>query len=435
MTLDAPYHYQGKRLTRLRERGRAPAPDSALNRLARKILPPAVMVWVASGGLVIIEPSPYELMFFLVLPIAFFAGMKIHRRALGLFKLMVMFLPFALLATFQVKYASLTSAMIFTLITVYLWFTACFAANYIAESPHERLGQVMRAYTWIALVITVPSILSYLGLIPGGEIFLLYDRVKATFQDPNVYGPFLIIPAAFALQRALMDTGRRAMAGALVFAILFIGVFLSFSRAAWGYMVLTSILVFAGCFLLEANARDRARMIAIAVAGISALLLALVALLNVEQVAELFLQRFSLEQVYDSGASGRFGRQSYAFELALANPLGIGPTEFRNLRVTEDPHNTYVTVLLSYGWLGGLAYISMMWMTLKNGAASLLKPSPNRLLMIPLVANFIPLSIEAAIIDTDHWRHLFLLVGMIWGVYAGFGKTSPEQSDKSRRLI
>ena len=39
------------------------------------------------------------------------------------------------------------------------------------------------------------------------------------------------------------------------------------------------------------------------------------------------------------------------------HPLGIGPAEFRNLRVKEEPHDTYVTLLHVYGWGGGLMYI------------------------------------------------------------------------------
>lgn len=435
MTMDTTSNSQAGTYRPNSEISSGPATTTLLHVLAKKILPGAVMLWVISGGFVIFEPSPYELMFIILLPLAFFAGMKLHRRALGLFKLLVMFLPFALIATFQGKYADLSSALIFTIITIFLWFTGYFAANYIAEDPHKRLGDMMRAYTWVAVVISLIGILAYLNLIPGSEIFLRYDRVKSTFQDPNVFGPFLIIPAAFALQRALLDTGKRALISGLVFAILFMAVFLSFSRAAWGYIVVTSGLVFVGCFLLEANSKDRTRMIAIAIGGIIMLLVALVALLSIDSVAELFLQRFSLEQQYDSGTSGRFGRQAYAFEMALSNPLGIGPMEFRNYRVPEDVHNTYITVLLSYGWVGGLIYISMIWMTMRKGFSTLLKPSPNRLLMIPLLANFIPLTIEAAIIDTDHWRHLFLLVGMIWGVYAGYHKTGPEQNYRSKRLI
>ncbi len=59
-------------------------------------------------------------------------------------------------------------------------------------------------------------------------------------------------------------------------------------------------------------------------------------------------------------------------------------------------------------------------MTLWRAISSLTIPSPNRLLMIPAFATFLPLILEAAIIDIDHWRHLFLVMGVIWGVSAGY---------------
>jgi hypothetical protein len=40
--------------------------------------------------------------------------------------------------------------------------------------------------------------------------------------------------------------------------------------------------------------------------------------------------------------------------------------------------------------------------------------------LIPLVAVFVPLAGEAAIIDIDHWRHFFLVGGLIWGVTAAW---------------
>jgi O-antigen ligase len=105
------------------------------------------------------------------------------------------------------------------------------------------------------------------------------------------------------------------------------------------------------------------------------------------------------------------------------------------MRIIEEPHNTYVKALLTYGWMGGLAYFALVWMTLKIGIVKLFKPSANRLLLIPLVANFIPLAIESAIIDTDHWRHFFLLAGMIWGVVAGYKRTNASQQSRHGKLI
>ncbi len=410
-------------------------PSHQLYHLSKYLLGPMVALWMVSGGFVIIEPSPYELVFLLVLPFAYFGGMGIHRKTLGIFQLLVLFLPFALIGAFQVSHMTVLSGIIYVMVTAFLWFTAYFAANYIADDPQKRLGGMMRAYTGVAVFISVIGTLAYLDVIPGAEIFLLYDRVKATFQDPNVFGPFLIIPAAFALQRLLLDKGARALWAGAIFGILFVGVFVSFSRAAWGYLIFSSAFVFVAVFLFESNNRDRSRMIGLMLIGIAVLIVAIIGLLSIESVRDLFLQRFSLNQTYDSGSTGRFARQTYALELAIAHPFGIGPLEFRNMRIIEEPHNTYVKALLSYGWMGGLAYFALVWMTLKRGFSALKIASPNRLLMIPLVACFIPLVLESAIIDTDHWRHFFLLVGMIWGVNAGYHRTNDAQKTRRGMLI
>lgn len=406
-----------------------------LHYLSKSWLGPMVGLWMIAGGFVFLEPSPYELVFILVLPFAYFAGMGIHRRTLGIFQLLVLFLPFALIGAFQIRYMSITAGMVYSIVTAFLWFTSYFVANYIADDPQKRLGGMMRAYTGVAVFITVLGILAYLDVIPGAEMFLRYDRVKATFQDPNVFGPFLIIPASFALQRVLMDQGKRALWAAIIFGILFVGVFVSFSRAAWGYIIFSSAFVLVACYLLEANSKDRARMIMLTMAGVFVLLIALAGLLSIDSVRDLFIQRFSLSQNYDSGSTGRFARQIYALELAINHPFGIGPLEFRNMRIVEEPHNTYVKVLLTYGWVGGLAYFALVWMTLKKGISALWKTSPNRMLMIPLIANFIPLALESAIIDTDHWRHFFLLVGMIWGVDAGYHRVNKAQETRRGKLI
>ncbi|MEX0628528.1 MAG: hypothetical protein WD230_07865, partial [Cucumibacter sp.] len=132
--------------------------------------------------------------------------------------------------------------------------------------------------------------------------------------------------------------------------------------------------------------------------------------------------RAEVVQDYDTGAFGRFGRQAYAAIMALNNPLGQGPEEFGHYRIGEDPHNTYLKVFLAYGWVGGAALIWLIAVTVWRGVKSLALPSPNRLALIPVVATFIPMAIEAAIIDVDHWRHFFLLIGLIWGITAAYDR-------------
>ena len=81
--------------------------------------------------------------------------------------------------------------------------------------------------------------------------------------------------------------------------------------------------------------------------------------MSIPSVQELFDIR-ATDQAYDEGESGRFGRQGYAFDLALSNPWGLGPLEFSKLRIVEEPHNSYVTTLHAYGWGGGFFFTMLI---------------------------------------------------------------------------
>jgi hypothetical protein len=391
-----------------------------------------VIVWIFSGGLVMAEPSPYELAFVLVLGVSMLSGFTLHQSTLGLLVLLGCFVPFALIAAFQVRFSTVPEALIYQSVTIFLFFTAYWIANYVADAPQQRMRAIMGAYLAVALISAILGTLGYLGI--GHDLFTRYDRAKALFKDPNVYGPFLILPAMYALQRVLVATPTRAIWAGLAFGILLVGIFASFSRAAWGHIVISSALVFVLMFAFETHARDKVRMLSIALVGLLMLVVAGAGVFSIPQFRS-FIEQRTQEQNYDTGESGRFGRQGYAFDLALEHPLGLGPLEFRNLRVKEEPHDTYVNVLHAYGWGGGLAFIGFIVVTVWRGLRFLAIPGPNRLLLLPLVSVFVPLAGEAAIIDIDHWRHFFLVGGLIWGVTAAYGTTSAAGRRRHAALI
>ncbi|MHA6692814.1 O-antigen ligase family protein [Devosia sp. A449] len=407
---------------------------AVLRARAMRLLDIMVGFWIFTGGMVLFEPSPYELSFLAVLPLAFIAGMGLYRSTFGLLAILVGFTPFALIACFQVRFTPLTDALIFSIVTIFLLLTAYFIANYVAEATERRMRIVMNAYTAVAVISAIIGTLAYLGILPGADIFLRYGRAKAAFNDPNVYGPFLVLPAMYALQRVLLGSTRSAMLAGLVYLILFVGVFVSFSRAAWGHFAMSSLIVLVLCFWLEAAARDKVRIMIMSLLGAAMLVVALAGLLSIPSVADLFETR-AAGQNYDSGETGRFGRQGYAFELALDHPLGIGPGEFRNLRIIEEPHNVYVSVLHVYGWGGGAMYYLLVILTLWRGIAALTRPSPYRLMMIPLVATFTMLVGESVIIDSDHWRHYYLVAGLIWGIATAVHNDERARAPREQMLI
>ena len=395
----------------------------------------AVAFWIFSGSIVITEPSPYELSFLLVLGVSLFAGsFAFQRSTLGLFVLWAVFIPFAIIAGFQPRFTAVPNALTFQVVTIFLFFTSFWVASYVAQEPQERMRLIVGAYIVGATISAAMGTLGYLGLIPGHDVLTLYGRAKALFNDPNVFGPFLILPAMYALQRVLLASPRRATIAAGIFVVISVGVFASFSRAAWGHLIASGLGVYLLCFFGVANAREKARMLIIALVGTLMMLVAIGGLLSIPKVQELFEVR-AQAQNYDEGDTGRFGRQGFAFDLALQNPFGIGPYEFRNMRVKEEPHDSYVNVLHVYGWGGGLMFVLFIGTTIWRGVSFVFRRSPNRLLLIPLVSVFIPLSVEAAIIDLDHWRHFYLIGGLIWGVTAAYNKVLPGEDRRLAALV
>lgn len=398
--------------------------------VARMALLILVPVWVFSGGFVLFEPAPYEALFLLVAGLALIAGIEINPRTRNLIVIVALFTPSALIAATLVRFNPIADALVYQAVTLFLLLTSFIAANYIAEAPISRMRLFNSAYIAVAVLVAAIGFLAYLGIIPGDEIFLRFGRARATFKDPNVFGAFLIYPAAVLLMRLLLGNVRQMHGAILPLLIIFIGIFVSFSRGAWALFAVTALFEFALIFLLAANAQQKVRMIFVGVCGVLALTMVTALLLSYEPIRSLFEIRAEVAQDYDVGVNGRFGRQLYVATMAFNHPWGLGPNEFGHYQVGEDPHNTYFKVFIAYGWAGGLALVFLILSTAWRGLKSLAIPSPSRLALIPVVATFVPMSIEAAIIDVDHWRHFFLLIGMVWGITAAFDK-SPAAQERS----
>ena len=51
------------------------------------------------------------------------------------------------------------------------------------------------------------------------------------------------------------------------------------------------------------------------------------------------------------------------------------------------------------------------------------------------MSTFAVLCVEAAIIDLDHWRHFYLVAGLIWGVTAAYQRSGGQESKRLSALI
>ena len=179
--------------------------------------------------------------------------------------------------------------------------------------------------------------------------------------------------------------------------------------------------------LTSRSQSQRSRIIVIALVAV-ALAAALVAvLLSFDSIAQLFKQRASFDQSYDEGRFGRFGRHVLGAEMALGLPFGIGPLQF-NRFFPEDTHNSYLNAFMSGGWLSGVCYPALVFVTVLTGFRYVFIRVPWQRTYLAIFSAFLGTVGESFIIDTDHWRHFWLMLGVMWGMFvaAERWKTAPE---------
>ena len=70
------------------------------------------------------------------------------------------------------------------------------------------------------------------------------------------------------------------------------------------------------------------------------------------------------------------------------------------------------------GWLGGVAYPALVFLTMGFGLRTVFIRTPYQATTIAVFCGYFGVATESFIIDTDHWRHTFLLMGLMWGLIA-----------------
>ena len=375
------------------------------------------LLWLTgvAGALVFVEPSPYEIVSLATILVFVLTGLTV-RAAL---------LPFAiLLILINIGYSASANALldqksivIWVVVSWYLALTAMFFAAALGANTEARLAALMRGCLIAGVIAALAGVAGYFRLVPGSAELLLYDRARGTFKDPNVFGAFLILPALLALQMVIAGRFAQAFRGMVLLALFAAAILLSFSRAAWGQLAFTGALVLALTFVTTPSANQRLRIVLIAVAGVAAIALLLSALLSLGTVQDLFKERMSFDQSYDVGEMGRFGRHVLGALLALDVPFGIGPLQFSKF-FPEDPHNSYLNAFMSGGWLPAFAILRWRCSRWRSACAACSSRRRGNPTTIVVYSAYVGMMIESVIIDSDHWRHVFLLLGVLWGLIA-----------------
>jgi hypothetical protein len=377
-----------------------------------------VLVWLvaASCAIVFVEPSPYELMTLTAAVVFFATGLRLR----------LVFMPLLLLLSLinigyclgAIPFMDRNEVFSWVATSWYMALTVIFFAMVISEDTTARLDMLSRGLVTGALIAAISAIAGYFDLVPGGhDLFTLYERARGTFKDPNVLGAFLILPALFALQGVVSDDLRKSLRSSIALAVIALAIFLAFSRAAWGGFALTGAFMLTMMVLTSQTQAQRSRIIVTSVMAIAVAIVIIAVLLSFDSIGDLFRQRASFDQSYDEGRFGRFGRHVLGAEMALDLPFGIGPLQFHRY-FPEDTHNSYLNAFMSGGWIAGVCYPALLFVTVMLGFRYIFKAVPWQRAYLAIFSAFLGTVAEGFIIDTDHWRHFWMMVGAMWGMFA-----------------
>ncbi len=377
-----------------------------------------LLVWLvaACSAIVFVEPSPYEIVTLATALIFAFTNLRMRIIFAPLFFLLFLINLGYSIGAIPFYGKSEVASWIAT--SWYMAVTVMFFAMVLAEDTAARLDMLRQGLIAGALIASIAGIAGYLNLVPGGhDLLTLYGRARGTFKDPNVFGAFLILPSLFALQSVVSDRLGKSLCSAVALAILALAILFAFSRAAWGVLATTSAFMLALMMLTSQTRAQRSRIVVTSLCAVL-LLAAVVAIsLSFDSVADMFRQRASLDQSYDEGRFGRFGRHILGADMALDLPLGIGPLQFHNY-FPEDTHNSFLNAFMSGGWLSGVCYPALIGLTVIMGFRHIFAPVPWQRTYLAIFAAFLGTVGENFVIDTDHWRHFWMMLGAMWAIFA-----------------
>jgi O-antigen ligase len=364
----------------------------------------AVALGIGLFGVVLVEPAPADGALCVVMAVALVTGrFRLGAAPRGAVAILAVLAALNVMSSVQV--ADPGRAAGFFAITLYLAAFGLWLPGYVTSEGRARL--ILEAYLFAAVSSALLGLLALAGVIPGAAVLTEGGRAKALFQDPNVFGPFLI-PAVLIVAEELVRPRLLRVSSvtkALLLAVLVLGVVFSYSRGAWLNLVL-ALAVMGVVIAARGGARQALALLAIGLVGIAVVAGAVVATGSGE-----FLAERARPQTYDTT---RFAGQRAGLEPAWEYPFGAGPGQFEAI-AGISAHSTYARAIGEQGFLGVVVLAALLGFTLGAAVQNVAKGRDTYGIgSAALVAAWCGLLANSAFIDTLHWRHLWLVAGLIW---------------------
>jgi len=266
-----------------------------------------------------------------------------------------------------------------------------------------------------------------LGGSGAGEVIKLsMPRVTSTWLDPNIFGLFLVPAVPFTW--AVFPRGWKRH---LLMAILLSGMALSYSRSAWIAAIVAVLVTIGVRWLSQESKRADAPA---EVVRLYLLLFVMVILMFSVVRLRIWDRLISMNvEAYER----RIEMSLIGWRYYLASPVfGVGPGNFLKLS-NVFTHNSYLSVLIEYGTIGGLAWFSLLLLTAWRGLKLTFQSATFglRRLSIASLGAFAGVLVGGLSIEIQNAKFVWLTIAIITAMTTRFStatRSNPTNREEAR---
>jgi O-antigen ligase len=374
---------------------------------------------VLLSWIVFFEPAPTDVLFaasFLALTMS--GQLAFPRDAkwlhLGVLGFVIANIISGTVATDPLQMAKAVATNLYMLTLLYLFM------SYVVRNGLDGYERIANLFFWASAISAALGLAAYFRLLPGSDLFFRSEygiRLKGLFKDPNVFGPYLVAGLILGISMSL-DQRKISLVHFLCYLLLVMTTLVTFSRGAWVNLAFAGALFGLLIFLFSPNRSQRITLLAFALFGFPIIGLVGFALLRHFDLLDYIVLRARF-QSYDSD---RWDTQAKAIAMAIENPLGIGPghyvgaKHFANSKIYLASHNGFLKVLIENGWLGFTSFCLILLSFFAGCIRTMWRYRHLRILMSGLIAVVCGSLVNSLVIDSLHWRHLFVILGLGFGL-------------------
>lgn len=378
-----------------------------------------ILLSLATGFLVVIEPAPTDLFFALGVGVLLLVGVSriyVPSDLNAVYGLLFAYVVLSALSLFQANV--FLFGLRYLLITLYLMVIPPVMVHFSVLMGRIAADRMQLAFTVGATLSAIIGLLALMKLAPGPvTLYFKADdglRLSPLFKDPNVFGPYMSAAGLLLVSRMCCPDAKHRLAGFALAGFILLMMFLAFSRGAWINSAIAGTVFVMGMLIFGRSWKQIKWVLVLLLFAGVVVLGAGPFLLDELGLTDFLADRARL-QGYDSH---RFENWSNAYQVIKIDPLGIGPghyvgrNDFAQSAFDLATHNLYLKVAVENGWLGFFSFFGAIGSLLVILFVSLFRPDARLPIRMMLFAIILGQLANSLVVDSLHWRHLFVVLGL-----------------------